>query len=633
MSIKGISNTQALAIGLVVIIVAAGGLYVVLSPGSPATIIQTQVQTQTQVLTQTQVQTTTQVQTQTQVQTATQVQTQTQTQTRTQTQTQTVTATTPRVFTNHTFLAITTGTVNELDPQFNIDVWVAWNTYDNLVRVSYLDGKVKTIPQLAVSWSSNPTATEWTFNLRPNVKFHDGTPFTAEAVKFSLGRLLALSYFNSPTVSRPIDKVEVVNDLTVKITTKFPIDLPTQLSGFWSAFISSPSMYRDALAAGWINSTDSDNAKAIKVRDKFKATGALGPHDESYGTGPYRVKPGSYDPTKGVVLVRNDGYWAGWESKQINTVIINVVTDRALATRLLAQGEADFIHQNPLIQFIPDLLTSPHTNVMSALDININYIQYNTQKPPLDNVLVRRALSYAIDYKAAVDVPLLGNGVAHGLGFTGYVPKNLPFYSDKVPSYTYDLAKAKELLRRAGYADGKLNAKLLLTYDIQWPDHAATVEAMRPGWRELGVEIDARAMQIGAWFALGFKGNLGKAPLEAQDVTLVKWAPAMFATFSNLESRFGSGSGAPGIFNWSYWVNEDFMKLLQEAWANEIPNPQRAQELYIQLQTLLHNEAVGIALNNPMSVAAISRNWSGYVVDPGHGKASIYYHDLRYVGA
>jgi ABC-type transport system substrate-binding protein len=194
--------------------------------------------------------------------------------------------------------------------------------------------------------------------------------------------------------------------------------------------------------------------------------------------------------------------------------------------------------------------------------------------------------------------------------------------------------KAKALLKQAGYANGKIEppVKLLATYTTNNPEHGAQFEAIRPTWRELGVELDVRGMQSGPWVALGFKGSLSGAPLESQDVSLTKWAPAMFASFPNLKDRYGLTAGKLSTFNWSYWVNVDYQKTLEEAWASEIPNPARAKELYLQVQQMLFDHAPGVGVNNPPLVGAMNKNWAGFVLDPGRGKAQVEFYLLRYTG-
>jgi peptide/nickel transport system substrate-binding protein len=537
-------------------------------------------------------------------------------------------------FRSFTIRAISYGTIDELHPVFNSNVDMPWNTYEPLVKASFTGTGVKLIPTLAVSWTNNAQATEWTFKLRPNVKFHDGTPFTADAVKFTIAMGKAHTYRNSGTVYGPIASVEVVDPLTVKITTSFPLNVPVHLSGYWSPYQASPSMVSDALKAGWISQTDSAKDQAVKLVDKFKSTGALGPNGQSYGTGPYMIKPGTYDPIKGLTMIRFADYWGGWATRQVDTIIVDVISDQSLANRLVANGEADVIFQGIGVQFLPLMLSSPHVRVQEVLDNTANYLQFNTHKAPLDNVLVRRALSYAIDYAAVLNVGYQGHGAAQGVDFTGAIPKNLPYYDKTAAGFTFDLNKAKDLLKQAGYTNGKIEppVKLLATYTTNNPEGGPQFEAIRPTWRELGVELDVRGMQSGPWVALAFKGSLSGAPLEAQDVSITKWAPAMFATFPNLNDRYGQFGGKLATFNWSYWLNNDYKKLIDEAWANEIPNPAKARDLYLQAQKLLFDQAPGVAINNPPLIGAINKNWAGFVLDPGRGKAQVEFYYLRWTG-
>jgi peptide/nickel transport system substrate-binding protein len=169
-----------------------------------------------------------------------------------------------------------------LDPstEFSNSIIVLNNVYETLTR--YVDGKLE--PLLATEWSANEDGTMWTFKLRKNVKFHDGTELTSEAVKFSIERTIRLA--GGPAyIWDSVQEIETPDPYTVVFKLKYPANIPLIASAGYGAFIFSPKVAQigdDEAVAKWFNACN------------------------DAGTGPYTIS--KYDPKTQVVLRKFDGY-------------------------------------------------------------------------------------------------------------------------------------------------------------------------------------------------------------------------------------------------------------------------------------------------------------------------------------
>ena len=171
------------------------------------------------------------------------------------------------------------------------------NMYEQLLRVNAPGSAEQFTPLLAESWEKSDDGLVWTFNLRPNVKFHDGEPMNAEAVKKSIEA--AKDHAGASFIWLPLDNVEVVDDLTVKFTLKYPQPLELIVGSEYAAYIVSPKAL-DAAAAD----------------ENYWSAGV------EAGTGPYMVE--SYTADQELVLTQNTEYWGGWEDGQYEKVLVHV---------------------------------------------------------------------------------------------------------------------------------------------------------------------------------------------------------------------------------------------------------------------------------------------------------------------
>jgi peptide/nickel transport system substrate-binding protein len=308
-------------------------------------------------------------------------------------------------------------TLDPLKASITTDTNVQAQLFDTLARRS-ADGS-SLVPQLATSWKQIAPSV-WEFKLRRGVAFSNGDPFTSADVKFSVEKILDPAY-KSQQVPRvdTIARVETPDAYTVRFVTKRPTPLP-------------PAITRPIFIA---------DAKYWQERgDAYVA-------EHPVGTGPYTLRAWHRDDA--LELDANPHYWSG--APAIAHVVFKPIPEAATRVSALRTGAADLITNVPF-QYATLLEGGATTRMTSARSVRVLYIGFNTLQPgPQQNVLVRRALNYAIDVPAIIKAVL--GGRAYELGEP--VPPNFFGYDPSIVSYKHDAAKAKALLAEAGYPDGK----------------------------------------------------------------------------------------------------------------------------------------------------------------------------------
>jgi peptide/nickel transport system substrate-binding protein len=336
--------------------------------------------------------------------------------------------------------------VARLDPHFSTDIWALFNLYDTLVT-RRADRQLH--PALAVRWTLvRPTA--WEFQLRPGVRFHTGEPFTATDVKYSLeraadrqARTLVASVFTT------LDRVEVVDPLLVRLHTRAPDPLlPARLAGYGGQMLS---------------------------RAYVEAVGTDGMEAHPVGTGPLRL----VERVRGdrLVLAAVPDYWGG--AVDVERVVFRTIPEPASRVAALLRGEVDLIGA-----LAPDhadrVAQDPGTKVAETLLAGVYVLAVNSRHPPLDNPLVKQALSLALDRAAIVKELWRG----HGLVSNGPIPQGDRFHDDARPALACDPEAARRRLAAAGYRGDEIVLESTTGYMINDRPMAEAAVAM---WRDVGI--------------------------------------------------------------------------------------------------------------------------------------------------
>ncbi|WP_223434680.1 MULTISPECIES: ABC transporter substrate-binding protein [unclassified Pseudomonas] len=366
------------------------------------------------------------------------------------------------------------GAVNSVDPHFTNSTpnhVIAHSLFDRLTERS---PQGELVPGLALAW--NPVSdTVWEFKLRPDVKWHDGKPFTGEDVAFSLER--ARNVPNSPGgfggQLASIVKVEQIAPLTVRLHTSAPSpNLPRQL-----AFIAIVSKH-----AGEGATTEQYNSGVKAI-----------------GTGPYKFV--RYIPGDRIDMVRNDDWWG--PKQPWKNVSIRFISNGASRVGALLSGGVDVIDSVPATD-IATLQKDPKVSLVSTPGMRTIFIVFNVRsapqplitdnngKPlatnPLSDVRVRRALSEAVNRQGIADRLMQNTAKATGQ----WLNPGIYSYADSVAIPSYDPTAAKKLLAEAGYPDGfKIT---LVTPNDRYPNDSAVAQAVAQMWSKIGVRtaVDAR---------------------------------------------------------------------------------------------------------------------------------------------
>jgi peptide/nickel transport system substrate-binding protein len=349
------------------------------------------------------------------------------------------------------------GDVSKFDPHFSTssnDVRVSFNIFDNLVS-RHPDGKL--YPSLATEWKLEGQTT-WRFKLRQGVKFHNGDPFTSGDAKYSIERTYdPAAKTMVATVLATIERVEAPDPATLVITTKKPDPLLAARLAFYGGQII-PKKYVESVG------NDAFNAKPV-------------------GTGPVRFT--SWVKDDRAVLDANPDYWGG--KIDMDRWVMRPIPETAPRIAALLKGEVDAITQLP-----PDqedrVAANASTRVAGALYAGLYVLAVNSKRPPLDNPLVKQALSLAIDREAIVKELWRGRGIVPG----GPIAKGDNHFDASLPPLAYNPAEARERLKKAGYKGEEVFIETTVAYVAQ---DKAMSEAIAAMWKDVGVNVKVEVIE------------------------------------------------------------------------------------------------------------------------------------------
>ncbi len=473
------------------------------------------------------------------------------------------------------------GSMPNLDPDYmlTVDHALGFMLYETLTFWTPDQG---VLPKLATSWESNEDATEWIFHLREGVTFHDGTPFTAEAVKFSYERTIEVGlmwyYFLELTA------LDILDEYTIKLTFSAPRPAPVLLSAGYGMFIVNPNITDQP--EGWLEEG----------------------HD--VGTGPYTIE--TVDPGTRWVLTKYDDYWGGWEEGQFTKIVYTIVEDTTVREQLLRTGEADMTNQMPYDAHAALEASGEITVDIAAQYWNL-YASLQLDKPPMDNLDFRQALAYAFPYDVAAEATYGGWGtIANGV-----VPKGLWQVPDDFVRPNYDLDKAREFMAQSGLPEGQ---------EVRMATQVGEVDAMQALllWQaELAkIEVDLKIVEItnGSWWENAYN------PDSEFDGMLVNWAPGWPSAF-----EFGINYHSVFTFTpYQAYANPIYEELLLQGLESEATGDQEAaNQLYAQMQQILYEDAAGIFMLD-LPIDFVYRNdITGFVANPNYFDVVFWYDMMR----
>ena len=350
------------------------------------------------------------------------------------------------------------GDIAYLDPHLSTssnDIRISFNLYDNLTS-RRPDGKLA--PGLATEWKLQGQQA-WVFKLRSGVKWHNGDPLSSADVKFSIERTLdtTLKGNRVNTVLTTVERVEAPDPSTVVVHTKKPDPLLPARLGFYGGQIV-PKKYIESVG------NDAFNGKPV-------------------GTGPLRFVSWTKDDR--VVLEANGDYWGG--KPDFDRLILRGVPEMAPRVAALLKGEVDIVTQLP-----PDqgerVKANASTTVAGALYGGLYVLAVNSKRPPLDNPLVKQALSLAIDREVIIKELWRGRGIVP----SGMIAKGDNHFDASLPPLAYNPKEAKERLKKAGYNNEEIFIETTAGYLAGDKPMAEAVQAM---WKDVGVNAKVEVFE------------------------------------------------------------------------------------------------------------------------------------------
>ncbi|WP_323659973.1 glutathione ABC transporter substrate-binding protein GsiB [Pectobacterium versatile] len=464
-------------------------------------------------------------------------------------------------------------TFTSLDPydaNDSLSQTVAKSFYQGLFG---FDKDMKLVNVLADSYDASPDGLTYTVKLHPGVKFHDGSAFNAAAVKVNLDRASnpdnRLKRYN---LFKMIDKTEAVDDLTVKITLKTPFSAFVNNLAHPAAVMISPA--------------------ALKQYGKD-----IGFHP--VGTGPYRFV--AWNQTDFVKVEKFNGYWKAGLPK-LDSITWRPVVDNNTRAALLQTGEAQFAYPIPFEQ-AKVLEKNDKLALVASPSILHRYISMNVTQKPFDNPKVRQALNYAINKEALIKVAFSG----YATPAEGPLPSSID-YSVKYHPWPYDPAKARELLKEAGYPDG-------FTTTL-WSSHnhstaQKVLQFTQQQLAQVGVKVQVTAMDAGQRAA-----EVEGKGVKETGVRLfyTGWSASTGEADWALSPLFATASWPPAQFNTAFYSNPQVDADL----ANALKTTDRTekQTLYKDAQDKIWADAPWIFLATERLVSANSKKLTGFYVMP-----------------
>ena len=452
--------------------------------------------------------------------------------------------------------------------------FVGVQLYDGLTRFDLTQGThapdIK--PGLATSWDVTPDATNWTFHLRPGVKFTDGTPWNADAAIFNLDRMTNKSspdYYPELNATAGlflggIASSKKIDDMTIQITTKGPY---SYLLGDLALLpFGSPTA--------------------------IKAEGKDGFATKPVGTGPFKVE--SYVRGQKLVMVRNPDYWRG--PAKLDRVILRPIPDATARAAALQSGEVNWIEVPP-----PDSVTALKAGGFQVLTNAYSHVWpwvFDLTKKPLDDVRVRQALNYAID-RATLSKSIL-NGT--GRPALQYAPVGDAGYDPSLDTYTYDPAKAKQLLAAAGYPNG---FSMTLSFPTSGSGNMVPIpmnESLQKDLAAVGVQVKLQPVEWASMLQDFFQAKI-PGGADAMNISLGYVLPSLWSDW------FGSGQGS---LNVGHYANPTVDALLAQTKA-ELDNTKRAA-LFTQINAQLLKDAPWLLVVNDLNPRVLSPTVHGFVM-------------------
>ncbi|MDN5787407.1 ABC transporter substrate-binding protein [Pseudorhodobacter sp.] len=456
------------------------------------------------------------------------------------------------------------------------DFRILMNVYDGLVR--YKDGTLEVEPALAKEWTISDDGMTYTFTLRDGVKFHDGSDFNADAVKFNFDRMLDESHPFHNTGPFPlafffsaVEKTEAVDPKTVRFTLNAP----------YAPFLSNL-----AYPTGLIVSP----AAVEKHGTEFGRNPS--------GTGPFKFK--EWRSNEAVVVDANPDYWDG--APKLEAVVFRPITDANTRTAEMLAGGIDLMVEVPPVSLSE--FQGAAFKIYEQAGPHVWFLILNAKDGPMADKRVRQAANYAINKEAIV------NNVLEGTAAVAAGPTPPAFawaYNDDVKPYPYDPDKARALLKEAG-AEGAELTFFVTEGGSGMLDPIAMGTAIQADLQAVGLKVKIETYEWNTFLGEVNPGLDGKA-----DMAEMAWMTNDPDTLPFLTLRTEAWPDKGG-FNSGYYSNPKVDALLDAA-RKSTDQAERAK-LYKEMQVIVHDDAPWVFVANWKQNAVTSDKVEGFSLQP-----------------
>ena len=499
-----------------------------------------------------------------------------------------------------TFVFGNPGEPVELDPAVLVD------TISSRITTQILEGLVKykgstteVVPALAEKWQVSPDGTVWTFTLRKNVTFHDGTPLDASAVvwnfdrwrlsthpqhenKIKAGKVFEHfeSQFGGFDDKCVIAKVEAINPITVRVTLRAP----------QGPFLANLAMYSMGIAS----------PRAVEQA-------GIDFGKRPVGTGPYKFV--EWKAGQEVVLEANPNYWDKAGMPKIPRLVIRNIKDNSQRLAALKAGEIQgFEGLNP--DDMKVVRADPNLQVLLRPTNTTGYVAFNYKVKEFQDKRVRLAFAHAINKKGIVDALYGGTGMVA----TELQPPPLWGYNKTLKDYEYNPQRARDLLKEAGFGEGlkevtwedghkePLQLWFMPVARPYYPNPKEIAEAIAADLAKVGISVQ---LQTTDWTVYLDKRKNGQMPLYMLGWTGDNGDPDNFVCYFFC---------SPGISREGFYANQSLADLLMN--AQKLTDHAKRAALYQQAEQIIHDDVVRIFIAHNQPPIPLQKRVHGYVPNP-----------------
>ncbi|MFC4667992.1 ABC transporter substrate-binding protein [Seohaeicola nanhaiensis] len=433
------------------------------------------------------------------------------------------------------------------------------NFYDGLYR--WVDNPPQLIPWLAKDHTVSEDGKTWTFNLRDDVTFHDGTKMTAKDVVYSFERMLGLKKGAGSLFLPMIDpgNTVAVDDYTVAFTLKEP-------SAIFAALVPDILVVNSALVAA--NTKDDDMGQGYLI-------------DHVAGSGSYMLQ--RYDPARGFIGERFAEHFAGWGEKYLDEIEFRTVLETNTRIQGLMRGDYQGLDGYLAPDQVERLREDPNVQILEEESMRVFHFAVHNGRAPMDDKNFRMVLTHAFDYDGYINEIMKGTVARNPT----IVPGNL-WGAPKVPGYTFDLAKAKEYLDayKAEHGEEIRTLKIGTLAGFSETEQAAAL--MQNGLAQLGINVE---IESSPWPVI----NSNMQNPETMPDMVPYWKSTYYADPNNwIGEQYGSRY-AP-TRNVSDYHNAEVDAMLEKALI--ITDQAERAKLYEEATTQVYNDAAGVWIYN-----------------------------------